>query len=72
MKKLILGISMFIGGILGMVGVILATAMEGESFGGQGLTRCILYAGMMPYFIIFSLLSIIGVMIAYREAYEKK
>lgn len=72
MKKLIFGISMLLGGILGMVGIIIATAIEGNGFGGSRLTACIGYAGMMPYFIVFALLSFIGLVIAYKESYEAK
>ncbi len=70
MKKLIFGIGMLIGGILGMVGIMLATALEGEGFGSQGLTNCIIWAGMMPYFLVFSLLAIVGFVIAFKEAFN--
>ncbi len=70
MKKLIFGISMFLGGIVGIVGIVLATAIESEGFGNQGLTNCISYAGMMPYFIIFAFLSVIGIRVAYEGAYK--
>lgn len=69
MKKLILGIGMFIGGILGIIGVMLSIALDG--FSGQNIIVCINRAGMMPYFIIFCLLAISGLYIAYKEAFNK-
>lgn len=72
MKKLILGIGMLIGGIIGMVGIIITTALQGDGFGSAGLTECIGFAGMMPYFILFILLSIAGLVIAFKEAYGSK
>lgn len=70
MKKLILGIAMFIGGIFGMIGVLIATAIQGEGFEMQGATICILDAGMMHYFIIFIIMSMIGIGIAYKDAFR--
>lgn len=70
MKRLILGIGMLIGGILGVVGVMLTTALEGDGFGGQRLTDCIIWDGTMPYFLIFSLLAIVGLIIAFKEAFN--
>jgi nucleoside recognition membrane protein YjiH len=71
MKKLILGIGMLIGGILGVIGVMLTTVLNGDGFGGQELTDCIIWSGMMPYFIVFFLLAAVGLIIAYREAFDK-
>jgi hypothetical protein len=69
MKKMILGVGMFIGGILGIVGVMLTTAIaEKDGIGGFGLTDCIGFDGAMPYFIVFCFFVMIGLIIAVLEA----
>lgn len=50
--------------------ILILTAILGKGFIMEGLTSGILVAGMMPYFIIFMIMSMIGIGIAYKEAYS--
>ncbi|MDL2294437.1 hypothetical protein LJC60_07395 [Ruminococcaceae bacterium OttesenSCG-928-D13] len=75
MKKLVLGIAMFVSGIFGIVGMTRVGMMAAENFGAVNGNNSILVYwnlhGITPFAGLFVLMIIVGLIIGFKEAYSK-
>ena len=75
MKKLILGIAMFITGIIGTGFMMIIAEKAAENFGSvNGENNFLIYwnlHGITPFTILFVLMIVVGLFIAIKDAYSK-
>ena len=73
MKKMVLGVSFLIGGIIGIAASMLSVAISCQALGtvndSSSMFAYLGWFGMTPFFICFIILSMIGITICIKEAY---
>lgn len=73
MKKIILGITLFVSGVLGILTSLLTSAIMIETFGklneSTSIQTYIDWFGITPYCILSIFLIFIGIAISIKEAY---
>ena len=76
MKKMILGVSFLIGGVIGIASSMLTVAISCPALGtvndSSSMFAYLNWFGMTPLFICFVILSVIGIAICVKEAYFTK
>ena len=75
MKKLVLGIAMFVSGIIGTGFMMIVGVRAAEHFGAvNGNNSILVYwnlQGITPFAVLFVLMLVAGLFIAIKEAYSK-
>ena len=75
MKKLVLGIAMFVSGIIGTGFMMIVGVRAAENFGAvNGNNSILVYwnlQGITPFAVLFVLMLVAGLFIAIKEAYSK-
>lgn len=66
MKKFILGISMFLGGIIGAVGWMISCAIINQNLSGFELIE-VLYRSDLIIFVIFVVMTLVGLVISFLQ-----
>jgi len=76
MKKMILGVSLLLGGIIGIAASMLTVAISCQALGtvndSSSMFAYLGWFGMNPLFVCFVILSAIGIAICVKEAYFSK
>lgn len=73
MKKMILGVMLFSGGLIGAVALLVVAAFNRWDYNGiTGLRGSLLGTGTMPAFLFFCALGLIGTVICVHQAYMDK
>ncbi len=73
LKKMIFGMMLFLGGLIGVVALLIVTAFNPWSYNGiSGLLGSLLGTGTMFSFILFCAMGLIGIGICAYEAYIRK
>jgi len=76
MKKMILGVSLLIGGIIGIAFSMLSVAVSCQALGtvndSSSMFAYLGWFGMTPLFVLFVILSVLGIAICVKEAYFSK